>query len=92
VVARTWAKIRREHVFGAIRARFTQFQAGRVEVKMQGVFPRCGSVYQPTPKPSPLTGRRLSRRRRESYDWVRMEWEGSVTSLERMRGCVPLKT
>ncbi len=92
MVARTWAKISREHVLGAMRSRLTQFHAGRVEVKTHGVLPRRASVYQPTPKPSPLTGRRLSRRRRESYDWVRMECEGSVTSLERIKGCVPLKT
>lgn len=73
MVARTWAKISREHVFGAMRSRLTQFQAGRVEVKMHGVLPRWASVYQPTPNPSPLTGRRLSKRRRESYDCVRME-------------------
>ena len=44
VVARTCAKIRFEHVFDARRSRFSQFQAGRVEVKIQGSGPSFGSV------------------------------------------------
>ena len=44
VVARTWAKIRREAVFEASRWRFEQFQAGVVEVKRQGAAPSFESV------------------------------------------------
>lgn len=38
------AKMRDEHVFVARRSRFSQFQAGRVEVKMQGSGLSLGSV------------------------------------------------
>lgn len=44
VVARTWAKIKAEVVFEARRERLMQFQAGVVEVKMQGEGPRDGGV------------------------------------------------
>ncbi len=44
VVARTWAKIREEVVLEARRVRLGEFQAGVVEVKMQGVGPRVGGV------------------------------------------------
>jgi len=44
VVARTWAKMREEAVLEARRARFRQFQAGIVLVKMQGEGPRSGEV------------------------------------------------
>lgn len=44
MVARTWAKIREEVVLEARRSRFSQFQAGRVEVKMHGSGPREGAV------------------------------------------------
>jgi len=44
VVARTWAKIRDEVVLAARRERLMQFQAGVVEVKMQGDGPREGGV------------------------------------------------
>jgi len=44
VVARTWAKMRLEAVLEARRARFRQFQAGIVDVKMQGEGPRVGEV------------------------------------------------
>ena len=44
VVARTWAKIREEVVFEARRERLMQFQAGIMEVKMQGSGPREGGV------------------------------------------------
>lgn len=44
VVARTWAKIRLETVFLAMRARLTQFQAGVVDVKMQGSEDSSGVV------------------------------------------------
>lgn len=44
VVARTCAKIRLEHVLEASRSRFSQFQAGRVDVKMHGSGPSFGSV------------------------------------------------
>ena len=40
VVARTCAKIRLEATFGAIRSRFRQFQAGRMDVKMHGSGPK----------------------------------------------------
>lgn len=44
MVARTWAKIREEAVLEARRVRLGEFQAGVVEVKMQGVGPRVGGV------------------------------------------------
>jgi hypothetical protein len=44
VVARTWAKMRLDVVFDAMRDRFMQFHAGIVEVKTQGVGPRDGQV------------------------------------------------
>lgn len=44
VVARTWAKINEEVVLEARRERLMQFQAGVVEVKMQGEGPRFGEV------------------------------------------------
>ena len=44
VVARTCANMRFEQVFDARRSRFSQFQAGRVEVKMHGSGPSLGSV------------------------------------------------
>lgn len=44
VVARTCAKMRFEHVFVARRSRFSQFQAGIVDVNMQGSGPSFGSV------------------------------------------------
>lgn len=44
VVARTWAKTREEVVLEARRERLMQFQAGVVEVKMQGEAPREGGV------------------------------------------------
>jgi hypothetical protein len=44
VVARTCAKMRFEHVLEARRSRFSQFQAGSVEVNMQGSGPSLGSV------------------------------------------------
>jgi hypothetical protein len=44
VVARTWAKINRDAVLEANRCRFTQFQAGVVEVKRHGAAPSFGSV------------------------------------------------
>jgi hypothetical protein len=44
VVARTWANTSDEAVFLASRARFTQFQAGVVEVKMHGSSESSGDV------------------------------------------------
>jgi hypothetical protein len=44
VVARTWAKINLDAVLEAIRCRFTQFQAGVVEVKRHGAAPSLASV------------------------------------------------
>jgi len=44
VVARTWAKIKEEAVLEASRARFLQFQAGIVLVKMHGSGPKVGRV------------------------------------------------
>ena len=44
VVARTWAKMREEAVLEASRERLMQFQAGVVEVKMQGSGPKAGGV------------------------------------------------
>jgi hypothetical protein len=44
VVARTWAKIKRDAVLEASRCRFTQFQTGVVEVKRHGAAPNFGSV------------------------------------------------
>ena len=44
MLARTWAKMREEAVLEAIRCRFTQFQAGIIEVKMHGSGPNLGSV------------------------------------------------
>jgi hypothetical protein len=44
VVARTWAKMRLDVVLEARRERLMQFQAGVVEVKMQGDGPRVGGV------------------------------------------------
>lgn len=44
MVARTWAKISEEVVLEAMRDRLMQFQAGMVEVKMQGLGPREGEV------------------------------------------------
>ncbi len=44
VVARTWAKIKEEAVLEARRARFLQFQAGIVLVKMHGSGPKVGRV------------------------------------------------
>lgn len=44
VVARTWAKMSEEAVLEARRSRLRQFQAGMVEVKMQGEAPRVGEV------------------------------------------------
>ena len=44
VVARTWAKMRLDVVFEAMRDRFMQFQAGIVDVKTQGVGPSEGDV------------------------------------------------
>lgn len=44
MVARTWAKIREDVVLEAMRERLMQFQAGMVEVKMQGEGPRDGGV------------------------------------------------
>ena len=75
---------------GAKRSRLTQFHAGRVDVKIQGSGPSSNPVYQPTPKPSPLCGLRTSRRKRESYDCLSIEWDGSVMILERMIGFEPL--
>jgi hypothetical protein len=43
VLARTWAKMRGETVLLARRVRLVQFQAGMVEVKMQGSGPSSGS-------------------------------------------------
>ena len=44
MVARTWAKISEEVVLDARRSRLMQFQAGIVDVKMQGSGPSFGSV------------------------------------------------
>lgn len=44
MVARTWAKMRGEAVLEAIRWRLMQFQAGVVDVKIQGSGPSLGSV------------------------------------------------
>lgn len=44
VVARTWAKIRGDVVLEASRERLMQFQAGMVDVNIQGVGPRLGGV------------------------------------------------
>lgn len=43
-MARTCAKMRWEAVLEAMRWRLTQFQAGVVDVKMQGSGPSLGSV------------------------------------------------
>ena len=43
-MARTWAKINEDFVLEASRSRLTQFQAGIVDVKMQGSGPREGCV------------------------------------------------
>lgn len=43
MLARTWAKMRGETVLEARRERLVQFQAGMVEVKMQGSGPSRGS-------------------------------------------------
>ena len=79
-----------EAIFGASRSRLVQFHAGRVDVNTQGSGPSSISVYHPTPKPSPLTGRRESRRSRESYDCVKIECDGSVINLDKMIGFEPL--
>lgn len=42
MVARTWAKIRREVVAWQMFVRLEEFQAGVVEVKMQGCWCCCG--------------------------------------------------
>ena len=44
VVARTCAKIREDVVLEANRFRLMQFQAGIVDVKIQGSGPRSGEV------------------------------------------------
>ena len=44
VVARTWAKMREDVVFEAIRDKLMQFHAGIVDVKTQGSGPREGDV------------------------------------------------
>ena len=44
MVARTCAKIRLEQVLDANRSRFSQFQAGSVDVKIHGSGPSLGSV------------------------------------------------
>lgn len=90
VVARTWAKMSFECVFGAMRSRLTQFHAGRVEVKMHGSGPSSGSVYHPMPNPSPLCGLLVSSLSRESYDCTKIECDGSVTSFDKMMGFEPL--
>lgn len=62
---------------------------------MQGASPSSGSgkgSYQPTPKPSPLTARVASRRRRESKAWLMIEWAGRVTRWQSWMGSAPLKT
>lgn len=43
-MALTWAKIKEEAVFDASRSKFIQFQAGIVDVKIQGSGPSAGGV------------------------------------------------
>ena len=44
MVARTWAKMSDDVVLAARRSRLMQFQAGMVDVKMQGSGPNVGDV------------------------------------------------
>lgn len=73
----------------ASRRRLRLFQAGLMEVKMQGVGSKA--AYQPTPKPSPFNGPAVMRSRLSQLCWM-IEWLGRVSRSASRTGSFPMYT